>query len=329
MIFTKNKDNDKLDNFYVNQSNDKKKDIRKSIVAGHFYESSFNELTKQIEACFFSSKGPGGLPLKRRTKNIIGVISPHAGYFFSGACAACSYKEIGESEFPDAYVILGPNHYNFQSGLSIKDWETPFGIIESDRETIKVIEKNTILKLNEEVHLFDHCIEVQLPFLQFVSYDRINDLKIIPISLGNDLNFYEIGKQLYNVFFNKVRNKKFVFIVSSDFTHYGRNYDYLPFRKDIKKNIYELDNSAIELIKNIDIEGFKNYLKKTEITICGYRPILVFLVILKLLKKNKINNNINTNLNFNNKIELLMHYTSGDIIDDFKNSVSYVSMSFR
>lgn len=292
--------------------------IRKPVVSGQFYEGNFNDLNKQIEACFYSNKGPGDLPVKRRLKKIIGVISPHAGYFFSGPCAAWSYMEIAESEFPDSYILLGPNHYGYESGMSSRDWQTPLGIVETDKEIIKEIEKNSILKVNEQCHEFEHSIEVQLPFLQFASRDNLKELKIVPISIGQDIDFNEVGKQLYEIV-NKL-NKKVVFIVSSDFTHYGRNYHYLPFTTDVKKRIYELDNNAIELIKKIDLNGFKDYLNKTGITICGYMPILVFLKILDEMK-NKENKEI--------KSEMLMHYTSGDVLGDFKNSVSYVSMVFR
>ncbi|MEM3373691.1 MAG: AmmeMemoRadiSam system protein B [Candidatus Woesearchaeota archaeon] len=294
--------------------------IRKPVVSGQFYEGNFNNLNKQIETCFYSNKGPGELPIKRRLNKLIGVISPHAGYFFSGPCASWAYMEIAESEFPHAYVILGPNHYNVFSGLSKKDWETPLGIIKTEKEIIKLLEEKTNLKVNESCHEFEHSIEVQLPFLQFASRDRLDDLRIVPISLGHDIEFRDIGKQLYNVFFNLLKNKKIVFIISSDFTHYGRNYGYLPFTSDIKKRIYDLDNGAIELIKKIDVIGLKEYLNNTGITICGYIPILVFLSMLNEMKE-KENKNI--------KSIVLMHYTSGDVIGDFKNSVSYVSMAFR
>ena len=84
--------------------------MRKPIVAGQFYESSFDELNKQIEISFKDKFGPGELPVKRTNKKIYGIISPHAGYSFSGPCQAWAYKEIAENAFPDLYVIVGLSH---------------------------------------------------------------------------------------------------------------------------------------------------------------------------------------------------------------------------
>ena len=68
--------------------------MRRAVVAGQFYENDFQKLEKQIKDCFFLKQGPGDLPIKTRKGNIIGVIAPHAGYSFSGQCAAWAYKEI-------------------------------------------------------------------------------------------------------------------------------------------------------------------------------------------------------------------------------------------
>ncbi len=288
--------------------------VRKSCVAGQFYEGSFEGLNKQIEACFYSKKGPGDLPIKRRNKNIIAVISPHAGYFFSGPCAAWSYMEIAESEFPDAFVILAPNHSDINSGLSLEDWETPLGTIRTHKEIIKGISENTSLKIREDIHLYEHSIEVQLPFLQYANRDKLKELRIIPIGIGNDLDFNILGKELYD-YFKKI-NKKILFILSSDFTHYGRNYHYIPFSTDIPERITSLDKGAIDIIAKLDTQGFKEYINSTRITICGYMPLLVFLAMLENYEKKP-------------KANLLMHYTSGDILGDYKNSVSYVSMVFK
>jgi MEMO1 family protein len=287
---------------------------RKTVVAGEFYEGNFETLNKQIEECFYSKKGPGDLPAKRTDKKIKAIIAPHAGYFFSGACAAWSYMEIAESKFPDAFLILGPNHYGIGSGVSIEDWETPLGIVRTHKELIKGIVQNTDLKIKEENHVSEHSIEVQLPLLQFANKDRMQDIRIIPVAIGQDLEFEKIGKQLYDFF--KKTNKEIVIIISSDFTHYGRNYHYVPFSTDIPERITALDKGAIDLLMNLDTKGFRDYINNTGITICGYMPILVFLAMMD-------------NSEIKPRANLLMHYTSGDLLGDYKNSVSYVSMSFR
>ncbi|MBD3204094.1 AmmeMemoRadiSam system protein B, partial [Candidatus Woesearchaeota archaeon] len=82
--------------------------VRNPVVDGQFYESDFSKLNFQIEESFKSKKGPGSLPVSRdEKKKIRGVIVPHAGYYFSGPCAAWAYKEIAETHFPKTYILLG------------------------------------------------------------------------------------------------------------------------------------------------------------------------------------------------------------------------------
>jgi hypothetical protein len=283
---------------------------REPAVAGEFYENTFEKLNKQIEDCFYSKFGPGDLPVKRTGKKIKGVIAPHAGYFFSGACGAWAYKEIAESVFPRAYLILGPNHYGLGSGLSIEDWKTPFGLVKVEKDMVLGIKEKTGLKIAEENHVAEHSLEVQLPFLQYANRDKLQDIRIIPLVIGRDLDYYETGKKLADF----LKNKDIVVIISSDFTHYGPSYRYVPFSTDIPNRITALDNGAIEHIMKLDTNGFKEYVNKTGITICGYMPILIFLSIIEQSET---------------KPNLLMHYTSGDVLGSYKNSVSYVSIVFK
>src|SRR3989338_6759173 len=101
-----------------------KMQIRKPIVANQFYEGNREILNEQIKNCFLDKKfGPEELPDKNRNKEIIGIISPHAGYAFSGFCAAHSFKEVGESKIPDLYIMLGLSHSGFKTSISEQDWE--------------------------------------------------------------------------------------------------------------------------------------------------------------------------------------------------------------
>ena len=103
-------------------------------------------------------------------------------------------------------------------------------------------------------------------------------------------------------------------IASSDFTHYGPNYGYTPFVHGIKNNLYSLDRGAIDLIKKMDTKGFLEYIKKNRATICGAGPIAICMEIMR---------------NFGiKKGQLLSYYTSGDVIDDYKNAVGYGSIKF-
>jgi MEMO1 family protein len=282
------------------------------LYAGQFYDPMFDRLNKEIEDSFFSERGPGDLPVKRSEKKMKAVVVPHAGYSFSGACAAWAYKEIAEAKFPKAFLLLGPNHHGLESGISIEDWKTPFGLVKTDKDLVREIKENTDLDINEDIHVHEHSLEVQLPFLQFACRDRMHDIRIVPVMIGRDWDFKKIGEQLYEV----IKDKDIIVIISSDFTHYGPSYSYVPFTTDVPERINALDKGAIDLILKLDTSGFKDYVNSTGITICGYMPILVFLAMMEQAGTKP-------------RTELLMHYTSGDVLKNYKNSVSYASIIFR
>ena len=106
--------------------------MRLPIVAGTFYPTEFGDLDKTIKDSFLGKLGPGELPGKR-DKNILGVITPHAGYIFSGQCAAWAYKEVAESEFPEIFIILGNDHQGSrEDSVSTENWQTPLGIVKTN-----------------------------------------------------------------------------------------------------------------------------------------------------------------------------------------------------
>jgi AmmeMemoRadiSam system protein B len=285
---------------------------RKAIFAGQFYEKNEQALDKQITECFEGKNGPGALPLNKRSGNIKAIIAPHAGYIYSGPCAAWAYKEIAEAEYADVYIIIGPNHDGTGNAISMQGYETPFGVARVDQEFAKALmEKNDELKENDEAHAQEHSVEVQIPFLQFATKDNIHGLKIVPIILNN-IDYAKLGLDLKETIIES--GKKVVIIVSSDFTHYGHNYHYVPFGGDVKKNIYEMDGKFIESIKNLDADKFLGEIDAVQGTVCGAFPIAVLLKSLK-----------------NAKVELLHYYTSAELDEKstFKSSVSYAAMVFK
>lgn len=283
---------------------------RAAIAAGTFYESSFNALDKQIRESFLHKKGPGELQIEKRKGDVVGAIVPHAGFMFSGACAAWAYKEIGEAEFPDLYIILGTSHTGSETALSMENFETPFGIVRVDQRFAHDLMKRAGLKADDKAHAHEHSIEVQLPFLQFVCKDFLTKLRILPIVISQDADYKKLGLDIKETIMDS--GKKVCVLASSDFTHYGRNYHYLPFTSDVKKRLYELDGKAIEFIKKMDAEGFLNYVHETGATICGSIPIVVLLNSIKA-----------------KSVKLLQYYTSGDILGDYKNAVGYASIVFE
>lgn len=287
--------------------------IRKSVVSGMFYEGDFNQLNKHLEECFTSKYGPGSLPVKRSTKEILGIISPHAGYVYSGMCAAWGYKEIAEARMADVYILIGPNHTGMgKNSISLQDWNTPLGLVKTHTVFAQELIEKSGISSDESAHVHEHSLEVQLPFLQYACKDRLEKLKIVAISLRTADNLEKLAEAIDSI--AKQRDMRICLIASSDFTHFGPNYGHVPFRYDVKESIYDLDHGAIDKIKKLDEHAFLDYVRKNEMTICGYLPIALLILVLK---------------DKTEKVRLLQYYTSGDLTKDYTNSVSYASLVFE
>jgi MEMO1 family protein len=283
---------------------------REMAVAGVFYEKDFDALNRQIEGCFTHSLGPGDFPIKKRSGFVKAIISPHAGYAYSGPCAAWGYKEIAESSPADVYILIGPNHFALSSSISFEDWKTPFGAVKTDKDFARALSNALKLPIDNSSHEKEHSLEVQLPFLQFADKSCMEKIRIVCITLSDDVNIDRLAS-CFNEFLAK-QEKKIAFIVSSDFTHYGRNYGYLPFSLDVEERLNSLDKKAIDLIISKDAKGFMSYVDRTGATICGALPIYLLLNVLK-----------------GEKGSLLIYYRSSEISKDSKNSVSYASIMFK
>lgn len=299
--------------------------MRKAIVAGHFYLNDKSGLNGQVESCFFNKFGPSSLPktfnLKARK---LALIVPHAGYQYSGACAAHGYKalfEVKKGDMPETIILLGPCHSGYGKtsfSLSLEDFETPLGLVKNNVELGKaLIEEASSLGLqqDEQAHKLEHSIEVQLPFLQFCYTLMKKDFRIVPIVVSS-IDYescMKLAKTIAKVLEEKGMTKKVCVIASSDFTHYGLSYGFIPFTKNVKKKLYELDKEVIICLLKLDSEGF--YAKATNTTICGSLPIVIAVELAKELGAKKA--------------ELLKYYTSGDVLGDYSNAVGYAALVFE
>ena len=278
--------------------------VRTPHVAGQFYEADPDRLRKQIEASFLHHLGPGELPPSgdKSERDIVACVSPHAGYMYSGMCAAHIYSKLNQQAKPKTIVILGTNHTGMGGvTTSIEDWATPLGTARVDKEAIRQLG----VEVNERAHRYEHSIEVQLPFLQYIW----EDFEFVPIivspRLGVDFDLEDRIAELEDV----------LVIASSDFTHYGLNYGYMPFTDNVKERLRELDMGAIKKIENLDETGFADYITATGATICGHAPITAASKTVKLLGAKKA--------------ELLKYTTSGDIVGDYSSAVAYAAIVFR
>ncbi|UZE94142.1 MAG: AmmeMemoRadiSam system protein B [Candidatus Pacearchaeota archaeon] len=294
--------------------------MRKPIVAGQFYSADKTNLDKEIESSFRHRLGPGMPKVPLKEKRIFGIIVPHAGYVYSGSCASHAYKELAElnkKSFPDTFILLGPNHSGYGKAffsLTFEDFETPLGIIKNHTELgTKIMEQTSHLGLQEDkqAHNYEHSLEVQLPFLQFVSKIAKKEIKIIPIIISTQeySKLVAVGRKIGEI----CKEKNVCVIASSDFTHYGQNYGFIPFpASEAKTRLKDLDRKSINHILKLESKAF--YEEATKTTICGTGAIVVAIEACKKMGSKKAS--------------LLKYYTSGDIAKNYSNAVGYASFIF-
>ncbi|ASJ00222.1 MEMO1 family protein [Thermococcus gorgonarius] len=243
--------------------------VRYPAVAGSFYPAD-EELVEMLER-FFRDLGEEGSERK-----ITAGVAPHAGYVFSGYTASRTYKAIFEDGLPETFVVLGPNHTGLGSPIAVYpegEWLTPLGSIEIDAEMAKAIARlSGIADLDEMAHTYEHSIEVQVPFIQYLAEKAGKDVKIVPITLG--IQDEEVAKDLGRAIFeaSKELGRDVVVIASTDFTHYGPVYGYVPFRAradELPHRIKEWDFQVIRHILDFDVDGMFNEIRKLDHTMCG------------------------------------------------------------
>jgi hypothetical protein len=275
--------------------------MREPAVAGQFYPADTEKLLEMIEGSFLHPLGPGTLPEKegeKRERGILGAVVPHAGYPYSGPEAACVYRALAEEETPTTVVLIGPNHTGYGSpiGISREDWKTPLGIVRVDLAWAdELVETVPTVEYDELSHQYEHSIEVQLPFLQYI----YGDFRILPISLG--AQSLETADRLGSALADR---EGALILASSDFTHY----------EDAEEAVRK-DHAAIDRVLALDEEGFLQKVYDLRISICGFGPIAACLKATKEMGATGA--------------ELLRYGTSGDITGDHSRVVAYAAIVFR
>jgi AmmeMemoRadiSam system protein B len=279
--------------------------VRRPTQAGTFYAGDAEALRAQIESCFRHNFGPGKLPKvdMHGPRRVIGLVCPHAGYMYSGPVAANAFYELALDGKPDTFVIMGPNHTGYGSALALMDegvWRTPFGDLEVDSLVAHEIVRETgLVDVDELAHRFEHSVEVQLPFLQYL-YG--NDFKFVPICF--QLQDYASAEEVGNALAEVLSERNAVIIASSDMTHY-----------EPQANAERKDLAALEAVKAMDAKRFVSIIEERNITACGYGPIAALITAAKgLLAK---------------EAAVLRYKTSGDITGDKSSVVGYSAVSFR
>jgi AmmeMemoRadiSam system protein B len=270
-----------------------------------FYEGTAEALRSQIESCFLHGFGPKKLPTvnPKGSRDMLGMVCPHAGYVYSGSVAANAYFSLAQDGKPDVAVILGPNHTGYGNPLSAMRegaWRTPLGDVEIDTEVADAIAAETgILDFDEIAHRHEHSIEVQLPFLQYL-YG--SNFRFVPICfMMQDLQTAtEIGRALAEA----LANRNAVVIASSDFTHY-----------ESQAQVDQKDLAALAAVAMLDEKQFYGVLEAQNVTACGYASIAALMTYAKALGATKA--------------EVLCHKTSGDVTGDKSSVVGYAAVAMK
>jgi AmmeMemoRadiSam system protein B/AmmeMemoRadiSam system protein A len=266
-----------------------------------WHAADANDLKSQIEVFFKKAEVQSG-------DDTIALISPHAGYAYSGQTAALGVK-AAKAKYARV-IVIGPSHQvAMQDVLSVPrvtHYKTPLGEIPVDTEFIEKLLQHKIFQDIPQAYKTEHSIFIQLPLLQY----RFGDFKLVPIVAGQCSpetvqKAAEILKSLVD--------KDTLVVASSDFTHYGSNYGYVPFSENIPDELKKLDMGAYDYIVKQDSVGFSKYCDRTGATICGRVPIAILLSMLPSDAKRT----------------LLKYTTSGEITGDYTNSVSYFSIAFH
>jgi AmmeMemoRadiSam system protein B len=245
---------------------------REPIVAGRFYEGNRDSLLKQIEACFAHPLGVGGKTMPSSGK-LKALILPHAGYMFSGPPASFGFARLkNEMPLPARIILLGPKHTHYGPAFSVsssESWKTPLGSVAVDNVLCQEIcQKVKGFNLDSSAHQFEHSLEVQLPFLQYVYGAR--PFSIVPIAVGC-VEFSDLQEKFNGLqeFLATKDLSETIFLVSSDFSH------------DTPRELaYRLDAEVIDLITSFKAREFYETIIEENRSVCGVMPITALLLLL-------------------------------------------------
>ena len=212
-------------------------DVLKSELAGTWYTADRRELAHEIDAYLDAVDS-------EPVDDVIALLLPHAGYRYSGQVAAHGMKQLAGRSY-SRVMVLGPSHCVALDGAvslpEVSHIETPLGKIEIDRETVSRLWKNPEFVSIPQAHAAEHSVQIELPFLQQV----LGEFKLIPIVCGA---LDEVAARKVALVLLENMDAETLVVISSDFTHYGHAFGYVPFQGDLPRQLENLDLGAFEQI---------------------------------------------------------------------------------
>ncbi len=265
--------------------------VRRPAVAGTFYPSSAREVERFLAAV---------MPQRQRER-AVAVVSPHAGYIYSGETAGEVFSRV---EVPDTVIVMGPNHRGRGSPYAVDDndwWETPLGRIRIDRDLSSLLlDESSLLKADAHAGTAEHSLEVQIPFIQYAN-PRASLVAICLQGYPDDPAFRRIGEAIASVV--KRTGREVLLVASSDMTHY-----------EPRRVAEEKDRAALEAIASLDDRLLIERIVTMGISMCGYGPVVVALTAARMLGARRG--------------DVVRYATSGDVTDD-DEVVGYAGVIIR
>ena len=277
----------------------REKTILRSRLIGRWYPRASYDLSVEIDGFLKNVPDTPREP-------VMALIMPHAGYRYSGQIAAHAARQIQDKAYRRV-IVIGPSHSqpmkNFCSVPDVTHYETPLGQVPLDVELIeKLRARGDFFQCIPEAHVWEHSVQVQVPFLQHM----LKDFTLVPILTGHLDE--KTTRAIADILKQEMDNETLL-VISSDFTHYGASYGFIPFTTDIPANIEKLDMSVFDPIRRKDLSGLYRQLDVSRATVCGRCPLGILLAMLPR----------------DAKIHLLKYDTSGRITGDWSASVSYLA----
>lgn len=273
------------------ESYSEREEIREPAVAGSFYPNDPVVLKKQIKGFF------NNVPEEKIEGKITALISPHAGYMYSGQVAAFGYKLLEDSDFSKV-IVIAPSHRAHFHGASVYNkigYKTPLGTVPVDRDLCnRIIAQDKMISYYPEAHTQEHSLEVQIPFLQIV----LKEFRLVPIVMGSqDFNTCRV---LGEAIVKAIKDERVLIVASSDLSHFHR-YD----------KAVSLDRIVLDHIDKLDAGGLEQDLKDGRCEACGGGPMVTAMLIAEKLGANKA--------------KVLKYANSGDVTGDKSGVVGYVA----
>ena len=244
--------------------------VRPATQAGRFYDGNAQRLSHEVDSFLTLHANDATF------ENVAAVIVPHAGYYYSGNVAAAAYMSLPKARHYKRVFLLGPSHHEWLDGASVNSeadyYQTPLGQVKVDRETAKkLLAADSVIAYRPEAHDREHCLEVQLPFLQR-RFEEMPPIVPIIISTNDFSKLKQIAETLKPYFTDDN-----LFIISSDFSHYP---SYEDACKVDAKTGKAIESGEVEaFIATID-DNAKSGIRNLATSACGGFPIITLMLMI-------------------------------------------------